>query len=437
MSERQREPPYKPPLRPHRLIPAPGAVPPDDLPIEAIEKQVESWLAASKEVPTPGLAEGGRPLAEQAWRFIEKAALTLDALPAVLKAANAPEEALQTLELIGSILLALPDQIASGLESSVARVDWMFSRLLNAPAQPGLIEQVIEVLETLGIIGPPDEPPADHSVEIEVLRGLHRDLVTLQLRWDELIEATFPVMSSLPTSPMPAVGSAAPGGSAAARPDQAAPKAPAPLPAGLMIAPTASRRLTGRPFRFYPMSKPQQRLAIVLALALLSILVMGIVLVQSRNTSAIAPSSAALSVERHTPTPTTMTQPTPTIPTPTPTPSPSPTPVPPEPTPTPTPASQAICPDDAEFCVSTLQLDVPCAGDGSVTFKLISNTKNKESWWTFVSRVTISPTHGSLKQGQTVTITVQATTERENSTGQITIFGSFGTDPITITAHIC
>ncbi len=433
MAERQIEPPYKPPLRPHRLVPAPGAVPPDRMPLEAIERQVESWLAASKEEPIAGLAAGGRPLAEQAWLFIEKAARMLDALPAVLKAVAAPEEALEALELIGSLLLALPDQIASGLESSVARVDWMFSRLLNAPAQPGLIQQVIETLDMMS--GEAAAPPADYSAETALLRALHRDLVTLQQRWDELIEATFPLISTLPTSPLPAVDLADSGGSSAA---QAVPKAPAPLPAGLMVATSASGGPPGgRSFRFQVVGKRQQRLAMVLALVLLVITVLGILLAQARNI-AINPGNAVLSVDQRTPTPTTASQPTPTrtIPSPTPTPRP-PTPTPRPPTPTPTPPRASICPDGAAFCVSTLQLRVPCAGEGSVTFILMGNKAGRQSWQALTSLVTVSPARGSLKQGQAVTLTVQASTQRRDRTGFIVIFGPSGTSPITLTAQVC
>src|SRR5690242_16577543 len=204
MADYQIEPPRKPLLRPHRLVPAgPGVLPLEGLPVDAIGREVESWLAASSEAPDAALAEGGHILAQQAWLFIEKAALTLDALPAVFRSTAAADAALETLELIGSILLALPDLMASGLEGNVARVDWMFARLLNAPGQPGLVELVIEALETLDTSRADDEPPADYSAALEVLRGLHRDLVTLQQRWDMLIEMLFPVVFPTPAGPPP------------------------------------------------------------------------------------------------------------------------------------------------------------------------------------------------------------------------------------------
>ncbi len=150
MDEYQNEPANKPVLRPLRLIPArPGILPAEGLPVAAIGQEVESWLEQTSELPTPALAQGGRALAEQAWLFIEKAALTLDGLPLVFRAADAPDAAQQALELIGSILLAFPDLMASGLETNVARVDWMFSRLINAPGHPGLVELIIEALEML------------------------------------------------------------------------------------------------------------------------------------------------------------------------------------------------------------------------------------------------------------------------------------------------
>src|SRR5579885_3609986 len=287
MSDYRIEPPHKPPLRPLRLIPAgPGVVPLEGLPVAAIGREVESWLAASSEAPNADLAEGGRILAQQAWLFIEKAALTLDALPAVFRAADAPDEAFEALELISSILLALPDLMASGLEGNVARVDWMFSRLLNAPGQPGLVEVVIDTLAALDTSGTDDEALVDHSAELEVLRGLHRDLVTLQQRWDVLIEAIFPVV--FPVSASPQAGNddkTQPAGAPAdALSNLPSLKAPGPLPAGLVVAGAGSMTATPRSARFYLVGKQQQRLAVVLALVLLVLMVIGMLLAQTRNT---------------------------------------------------------------------------------------------------------------------------------------------------------
>jgi hypothetical protein len=454
MAEHQIEPPAKPPLRPHRLIPA-NAVPAEGLPIAAVEQEVEGWLAEPAEASLPGLAAGGRRLAEQAWLFMEKAAPTLDALPAMLKAANAPEMALQTLELLGSMLLALPDQMSAGLESSVARVDWLFSRLLNAPGHPGLIEQVIEALAALGTSSAADEPPADPGPATEILRGLHRDLVTLQQRWDELIEEMFPSAVTLPIStPLASGRQAAPAGPAADAPGSIpAPKAPTPLPAGLVIAQPAADGPPPRAFRFAAVGRQQQRLAMLLALLLLVLAGTGVFLVQIKGTATNS-AGAALSVNQNTPvaarpTQPTRAQPTPTRPVPTPTPTPRPpTPTPRPPTPTPTPTStptpgSPICPSGAAFCVSAVQLSVPCAGQGSATLQLTSAATGKNSWQTLFlpgsggALVTISPSHGSLKQGQTVTLTVQASNQGKKSTGTIMIFGPFGTKPINVATTIC
>ncbi|HEY7354924.1 MAG TPA: hypothetical protein VH590_00615, partial [Ktedonobacterales bacterium] len=439
MADYRIEPPRKPPLRPLRLIPArPGIVPPEGLPVAEIGREVESWLAASSEAPNADLAESGRVLAQQAWLFIEKAALTLDALPAVFRSAAAPDEAFEALELISSILLALPDLIASGLEGNVARVDWMLSRLLNAPGQPGLVELVIETLAALDTSGRDDAAPVDYNAALEVLRGLHRDLVTLQQRWDMLIETIFPVV--FPASASPLAGSdgraqpASPPAGTLTNPRTL--KSPGPLPAGLMVAGAAPMTAAPRPARFYLVGKQQQRLAIVLALVLLVLIVIGMLLVQTRNTPVVTHSNAALSVAQHTPSPTTRAQPTatatPKVPTPT------PTPRPPQPTPRPTPASNAICPHGAAFCVSTLQLQVPCAGHGNVTLQLPGAASSKGTWQALSSMgsggalVRITPARGTLKQNQAVTLSVQASTQQQNRSGLIMIFGPFGTAPISI-----
>jgi hypothetical protein len=446
MADYRTEPLYKPPLRPHRLIPAgPGAVPLEGLPVGAIGREVESWLAASSEAPNAVLEEGGRILARQAWLFIEKAALTLDALPAVFRSADTPDEAFEALALLGSILLTLPDLMASGVEGNVARVDWMFSRVLNAPAQPGVVEQVIEALAALDTSRADDQPPADHSAELEVLRGLHRDLVTLQQRWDALIESLFPMVFPTPASP-PAGNSGktqpvdVPAGMLA---DPRALKTPGPLPAGLMITDTGSPEAAPRSARFH-MAGKQQRLALVLVLVLLALTIIGMLLAQTRSVPAIIPGSAALSVTQPTSSPTTAAQPTapPTTPRPTPTPR-RPQPTPSQPTPRPTPASGLTCPRGAALCISTTTLQVPCAGDGSVMFQLTNATTSKEGWQALsttdsgVALVEITPAHGMLKQNQTVTLSVQANTQREDRSGAITIFGPLGTLPISITVQVC
>src|SRR6185437_6027690 len=233
------------------------------------------------------------------------------------------------------ILLAFPDLMASGLETNVARVDWMFSRLINAPGHPGLAELIIEALEMLDTSSIDDAPPADYSAEIEILRGLHRDLVTLQQRWDELIEAMFPVVFPPPAQPAPeGENKAAPVGvSVGVQTGQPAPREPAPLPGGWIMAPAASGGSAARAFRLHSVGK-QQRLAMVLALALLLVTVIGILLAAARSAPTLTPGNPALAVAQDTSTPATVRQSTPTrtIPSPTPT-RPAPTPRPPTPTP--------------------------------------------------------------------------------------------------------
>lgn len=439
MSEQQPIPFYKPPLRPQRLIPAgPGIIPAEGLPVAATQRQVESWREKSTELPTPGLADAGQGLANRAWRFFEKPALILDALPPVYRAVGAPQEALDDVELIGSLLLALPDLMASGLENNIPRVDWMFSRLLNAPGHPGLIEAIMEMVAALDVRGLSHPPAFDQEAAIDVLRRLHRDVVSLQQSWDTLIEAMFPVIIPQPESDNTAKLPTLPADALTSRP---APHAPGPLPAGLMIAPTASSRLSARPTPMVALGKRTPRLVILLVVALLVVTVLGLLLAQVKHAPALTPSNAALSVDQQTPTLTTSTLPTPTAPLPSPT--PTPTPPPPRPTPTspaqPTPASN-ICPKGAAFCVSTLQLQASCEKTSSVTFQLIGASRSA-SWQAFAAfsgaQVSISPSHGTLKQNQTVTLQVQIKPTRSNPSGTIMIFGPWGTTPISVTVQIC
>jgi hypothetical protein len=443
MSEQQPIPFYKPPLRPQRLIPAgPGIVPAEGLPAAAIERQVESWREPSTELPTPGLADGGQVLATRAWLFIEKAALTIDALPPIYRAAGLPEEALEDIELISSVLMALPDLMASGVENNVARVDWMFSRLLNAPGHPGLIEAILETVASLDLTSVPDAPAFDQDAAIDTLRSLHRDVVTLQQSWDTLIEAMFPVLAAPPPFPQAAndITAKMPTLPADVLTSRPAAHAPGPLPAGLMIAPTAaSGRVSGRSAHIETLGRRTPRLVILLVLAVLVVAVVGLLLAQARHSPILTPSSAVLSVDQHTPTPTAANQPTPTqiLPTPTPTnPAPTPTTGPAQPTP-----DDTICPKGAAFCVSTLQLQASCANESSVSFQLIGTTKNTESWQAFSlfngAQVSVFPSHGTLKRDQTVTVQVQIKTTRHNPSGTVMILGPWGTSPINVAVQIC
>jgi hypothetical protein len=320
----------------------------------------------------------------------------------------------------------------------------MFSRLTNAPGHPGLVELIIEALEMLPTSKAEDGPSADYSAEIKILRGLHRDLVTLQQRWDELIEAVFPVVFPAPLQPASESESRATPTevSVGARAGQTARRAPAPLPMGWMMAHAASGGSAARTFRIHPGSK-QQRLALVAVLALLVVMVIGILLAAARSAATFTPGNPALAVAQYTSTASTALQSTPTRTIPSPMPTqvvPTPTPRPPTPRPpTPTP-NTAICPAGSVFCVSTVQLQVPCAGDGSVTFQLISNTGHNANWQAISllggSLLTIDPASGALKQNRTVTLSVHANMNGSRS-GIMIILGPSGTAPINMTVQVC
>lgn len=87
-----------------------------------------------------------------------------------------------------------------------------------------------------------------------------------------------------------------------------------------------------------------------------------------------------------------------------------------------------------------MQLQVPCAGEGRVTFQLLSNTRHSENWQAVSllggSLVTISPAFGSLRQNQSVTLSVQSNA-RASHKGTIMILGPFGTSPIAVTVQVC
>ncbi len=468
MPENWTEPPYKPPLRPHRLIPVISAdEQAEAVPFEATGQDISNWSAEVGAALPPEMSAGARALSEQAWHVIEKAALTIDALTALMKGqTKAAGETLELLQLISAVLLALPDQLSAGVEASIGRVDWMFARLLNAPLHSGLIQQLMDALVAPARAEQPADQPgaapadapkpeaplADYAAEIAVLRSLHRDLVTLQQRWDELVEASFPL---IPTTDLPGDTAAPPAETDEETPGGSAPKAPSPLPEGLVIAQPAWG--AGRPPRPRPALRQRQRLGLVMALLVLFIISTGVILARFKATPAINPGNAAFSVGRRTPvtlTPEPPEQhviPTPAVPRPTPTPrrptpTPSPTPSPtPRPTPSPTPTpSGLICPAGAAFCVSTLQLQMACAGQGSVTLQLTNATQGRQNWMAVSSLgpggtplVSVSPGHGKLDPNPAITLTVQANVQGHNLSGTLTIIGSSGTTPITITLTVC
>jgi hypothetical protein len=436
MPQYQSEPPRRPRLRPHRLVPA-GAQPPDEGKALSIEPVLETWVLEPGVALPPEIAEGGRALAQRAWLVIEKAALTLDAAPAVLKAADAPEEALETLKVIGSVLLALPDQLAAGLDTSIARADRLFARLLNAPGQPGLIEQVMLALVAAGAAS---QEPADFTAELEILRGLHRDLVALQQEWDDLLAPLFPedAEPSPPDDALRVGVVAAPG-----ERDNEAPGLAAPLPDGLVITVPASER--SRQSR-YIRGQNLLRLALLLSLLLFSSGTAALMLRQG-HLPALNPGGAVLAVGQQT-SATATSQPTPPQPTSTTAPSPSPTATPHHPTtassPTPNPTSAASCLPAATFCASVSSLRVPCLHQGSVSFQLTNITTQQQDWLALPSighggkpLVSITPSSGHLKPHQTLKLTVQASASGDHLDGTITILGSFKTLPVVIALAVC
>lgn len=401
---------------------------------------LETWALEPGTALPPEIAEGGRALAQRAWLVIEKAALTLDAVPAILKAADAPEEALETLKVIGSVLLALPDQLAAGLDTSIARADRMFARLLNAPGRPGLIEQVMLALVEAGAAS---QEPGDFAAELEILRALHRDLVALQQEWDDLLAPLFPGESDAPASDEVL----SPGDMAAPGEQEGPPGFSAPLPEGLVITVPASER--SRQSR-YIRGQNLLRLGLLLSLVLFASGAAALLL-RPGHAPVVNPGGAVLAVGQQAsatatsrptppqPTPTTAPTPRPpsTSPGPTTIPSPTATPVP-----APSPTAAASCTPAATFCASALSLQVPCPGQGSVSFQLTNNT-NRQQAWRIVSSVghggrslvNVTPSSGYLKARQTVTLTVQASASGNHLVGAMMIFGS--ALPVVIALVVC
>jgi hypothetical protein len=92
--------------------------------------------------------------------------------------------------------------LSAGLDASVSQIDWAFLRLLNQPAHPGLIEQIL-----LGLGAPsegemPASLPEPPQAKIEALRHLHRRLVSLQQDWDALVDSYLPAAPEPPAAPV-------------------------------------------------------------------------------------------------------------------------------------------------------------------------------------------------------------------------------------------
>lgn len=439
----------RPPLRRHRLVRAEGSAFPEGMAdLRAVSEVVASQQEPGLLLP-PAIIEGQQQLAAEATRILQDIAPVLDALPAALAALRAPVRVQEALGLLCSMMRVLPDELASGAEASVARVDWMFSRILNAPGQPGLIEQVIMALNPASA-PEADPPPPDYTAEQEALRRLHRDLVALQQEWDDLLNQALP---DEPLPPLPPgqeqMGHALPGELAEASAEPA-PKAPASLPVGAVVTQPGSSAgvtLASRPRRLICLP---HRLALGMVALVFIIAGSSIFLLLRGHGQALNTNNAALValLPTHDPTATATSQPTPTqtsLPSPTPRPSATPTSTPlPTFTPTPTATPGSPCLPDMALCTSTAFLRVPCAGKGTATFMLTNVSSVRQSWHATSSAgpngtalVLIFPSSGKLRADQAVTLMVAANTSGKALTGTITIVGSQDAKPIMVTVLVC
>jgi len=425
MSEQPSGPQFKRPLQRHRLVPAREVRPPD------ANTELPTGNTEGRATLPPLALEALKRLEGRATRSIQEAQPSLDVLPTTLVALGTPEETQESLGLMQSILRVLPSQVASGVESSVEQVDWMFSRLLNAPGTPGLIEQVLVALGQPSSQPADDQPPANMAPLMQALRRLHRDLVTLQSGWDDALELALPPPEASPSAPI------LPG----AADTPAAPKTPTPLPAGSLVAqPEAGAKTRLALPRAPVLARMPRRLALIAVLLLLALGGGSILALRGLQGQAASPNTAQVIARLPTPrSPTNTSQPLPTT-TATQAPRPSPTSHPPAtPTPratstsTPTPLPGPACNSGAPLCVSPAFLVVPCAGQQGVSLQLSTNDSHQEDWSATSSNdshgtplVTITPASGKLRQGQTITLTVAANTQDEERLGAITITSTSG-----------
>lgn len=210
MSTEHKEPPAVPTFRPHRLMPAPAALPGSEVTSALCTGQERlPWPEAPEKPFPPPVAEAAGILAHHIRLVVEQAMRTLEALPAVLGASGASEEVAQALRLLRVNVQALPDQVASGVDASVPRVDGLFVWLLNAPGRAGLIQQALDALSLPATRRAGREAASSLPAQMAALRGLHRDLVSLHQRWDDLVSALFPLEPFAPTNAPPRSGSTA------------------------------------------------------------------------------------------------------------------------------------------------------------------------------------------------------------------------------------
>lgn len=439
MSEEGYTPLFSPPLRRHRLV-------------RLVDADQELTIGSSfpnAAPPAPLLAVQAK-LAEEATRLVQEMMPGLEALQPALAAPDAAEKAAETLQLVCSALRVLPGELASGAAASVARVDWIFARLLNAPGQPGLIEQTL-----LALTAP--EPPADDAAEQELLRRLHRDLVTLQQGWEDMLELTLPpelFEPVLPAAlPLADEAPAVPGEA----PTAPLPMAPTPLPLGLVVAHPAARwharaRAMRARRRVLPSNTPL--LAMTLIVLVLVLTGGGVYVYQNLRGQPVIPNNAAVIAPLPSATATATTQPTAaptatatatatTTSTPRPRPTASSTPGSTS-TVTPSPASGALCASDSHLCSSVSSLSVPCSGQAGVTFQLSNNGNQRFDWIVMSSAtngvflVSVSPVVGTLKPGHQVTVTVTAHAKGQQLTGTLTVSTDIGQNlPVVIAIQVC
>lgn len=435
---------YEPRLKANRLVPASKEGRPPKAGVQVADVQVadlpnrEAVFSTSGEHQTIFCSPGAEALAAQARRITSGARQLLQTLPAVLETLEAPEAAHHAAVLLRSILTALPDELSNGLSATIAQIDWAFSRLLNQPGQPGLIEQIVFAL------GAPSEgeaAPADataHDAEIEALRQLHRDLVALQQGWDALVEEYLP---SPPAPPARASAAHPAREHALPAPRQGIVLKKRPAVASRTSASglrTSQQEGTRRPSSHWLHRTRGMRVRVALASVLLLLLVasgLGVLMLKDTLAPASGPQTVASLVHQPGPPGVTATPspaPTATQQPPTATPTPLPT-LPPKPTLTPQPSATPIssanfwCPSAMSLCISSPLLAVPCAGQGTATLQLKNNTGQPQSWQATASKtrgsplVTLSASRGVLQPGQVVTLTVAAANAHTHSGGMLTI----------------
>jgi hypothetical protein len=432
-------------LKAHRLVPASKeeAQPKAWEQVDILPER-EAARSYSGESQDGIAAREVQALAAQAESIASGVEPLLERLAVVLEALEVSEAAQQSLALLRSILKVLPDELANGLHAMIGHVDWAFLRMLNQPGQPGLIERVLIALGAPSEDEAPDPGAGAYQTEIEGLRQLHRDLVSLQQGWDALVETFLPV-SPPPEASAPRVDVPRPRQPEvpALKQGIALKKRPAVSPAAPVAPVTPTRPEDGiRPTPAHWLHRARtMRVRVALALGLLFFLVvsgMGMLVVKGSRFPTVNQGTAVVSV--HQPSPPGATA-TPTLAPIFPQQSPtsfaaSLTPAPPlQPTsvsqtsPTPT-AVNFWCPSAGQLCVSSLLLQVPCAGQGDATLQLKNNTTQTQSWQATASKmrrgplVTLSASRGQLQPGQVVTLTIVAANPHQHLEGMLAITNS-------------